>query len=464
MESLVEENARLSRRVAELEAANQRLKGRVQELLRALEEAQRAGKRQAAPFSRRAPKANPAKPGRKAGSIYGCRSHRPIPPEIDQTLEAELPDCCPHCGGELEETKIENQYQTEIPQPKVERIEFHIHVGRCKRCGQRVRGRHPRQSSDAVGSAASQLGPRAVALATELNKGLGLSYGKTAALLNTTFGLSVSRGGLSQAFARVARKAEPTYQELVQQIRVSPSVTPDETGWKVGGKLWWMWAFSSDRVTVYSIQPGRGYEQATAVLGDNFDGFLVRDGWAVYRRFTQAAHQTCVAHLLRRCREMLEAGTPGAAEFPRAVKEILQDSLQLRDRRDLKAIDEPQLALACEQLEERLDNCLSRSYRSAANRRLANHLLRERDAIFTFLYCPGLDATNYRAEQAIRPMVVTRKVWGGNRTENGAHTQSVLVSILQTCRQQLRPATDILQQLLHLPKPKPLQLDPATTR
>jgi transposase len=471
MESLVEENARLRQEVAELKRANERLESRVQELerrvqelLRALEEAQRAGKRQAAPFSRRAPKAHPAKPGRKAGARYGCRSRRPIPPAIDQTLEAELPGCCPHCGGELEETRIEKQYQTEIPQPKVERIEFHIHVGRCKHCGRRVQGRHPRQTSDAVGSAASQLGARAVALATELNKGLGLSYGKTAALLNTAFGLQVSRGGLAQAFARMARKAEPTYQELVQQIRGSPSVTPDETGWKVGGRLWWMWAFSSDQLTVYSIQPGRGYEQATTILGTDFDGFLVRDGWAVYRRFTQAIHQTCVAHLLRRCREMLEVTRPGSAELPRTVKEILQTSLKLRDRRDRNLIGEKGLAIARGRLETRLDRVLNRNYRAPANRRLANHLRRERDAMFTFLYCPGLDATNYRAEQAIRPMVVTRKVWGGNRTEKGAHTQGVLVSILQTCRQQLRPATALLQQLLHLPKPKALELIPTTPR
>ena len=241
-------------------------------------------------------------------------------------------------------------------------------------------------------------------------------------------------------------------------------MTPDETGWKVGGKLWWMWAFSSDRLTVYSIQPGRGYEQAAAIPGANFDGFLVRDGWAVYRRFTQAVHQTCLAHLLRRCREMLEVATPAEAKFPLAMKEILQDSLKLRDRRDLNQIGEHELAIACEQLEDRLDSALERNYRSAANRRLSNHLLRERDAIFPFLYCPGLDATNYRAEQAIRPMVVTRKVWGGNRTENGAHTQSILVSILQTCRQQLRPATEFLEQLLLLPKPKALEIIKNTPR
>ena len=465
MESLTEENARLRQRVAGLEAANERLErrvkeldGRVEELMRALEEAQRAGKRQAAPFSRRAPKAHPARPGRKAGEQYGRRCRRPIPQVIDETLEAELPPYCPHCGGPLEETGIENQYQTEIPEPRVERTEFHIHVGRCKRCGERVQGRHPRQTSDAVGGAASQLGARAVALATELNKGMGLSHGKTAAVLETAFGLRVSRGGLAQAFQRTARKAEPTYEQLVQQIRGSPSVTPDETGWKVGGRLWWMWAFSSDKLTVYSIQPGRGYEQASVILGDDFDGFLVRDGWTVYRRFTQAGHQTCVAHLLRRCREMLEVSQPGAAKFPRTVKEILQHGLRLRDRRDRNQIGEQGLAIARGRLEARLDRELERSYHSPQNRRLANHLRRERDAMFPFLYCPGLEATNYRAEQAIRPMVVTRKVWGGNRTAQGAHTQSVLVSILQTCRRQLRPASALLEQLLHSPMPQVLDL------
>ena len=63
-------------------------------------------------------------------------------------------------AGATEGNRDENQYQTEIPKPRVERIELHIHVGRCKRCGQRVQGRHPRQTSDAVGSAASQLGAR----------------------------------------------------------------------------------------------------------------------------------------------------------------------------------------------------------------------------------------------------------------------------------------------------------------
>lgn len=87
---------------------------------------------------------------------------------------------------------------------------------------------------------------------------------------------------------------------------------------------------------------------------------------------------------------MLEVARPGAAEFPRAVKEILQASLQLRDRRDLNQIGERGLAIARGKLEARLDRILNRKCRCPANQRLANHLQRERDAMFTFLYCPGV--------------------------------------------------------------------------
>ena len=136
------------------------------------------------------------RPGRKAGREYGRRYRRPLPEHVDEVVEVPLPERCPRCGGGVEEGQTVSQFQTEIPEPRVERIEFRIHVGRCRRCRRRVQGRHPRQTSNAIGSAASQLGPRALALATQLNKGLGLPYGKTATVVEEAFGLRVSRGGL----------------------------------------------------------------------------------------------------------------------------------------------------------------------------------------------------------------------------------------------------------------------------
>ena len=151
------------------------------------------------------------------------------------------------------------------------------------------------------------------------------------------------------------------------------------------------------------------------------------------------------------------AGARGV-HFPRAVQTLLQSSLDLRRRRDQEQISPHGLAVARGQLEARLDRVLERRTRSPANRRLSNHIVRERNAVFPFLYCPGLEATNWRAEQALRPMVVTRKVWGGNRTANGARTQSVLLSILQTCRQQNRPVLPLLERLLCSTRPRVLDL------
>jgi transposase len=151
-----------------------------------------------------------------------------------------------------------------------------------------------------------------------------------------------------------------------------------------------VWAFSTPQVTVYSIQPGRGFEQAAVVLGTDFRGFLVRDGWGIYRQFIHALHQTCLAHLLRRCREMLLVAGRGEAEFPRTVHTILQQALQLRDRRQQRQISEHGLAVARGKLEVRMERSLQRRYRAPQNRRLANHLLWEQGALFTFLRCPGL--------------------------------------------------------------------------
>ena len=115
----------MERKIEELEAENERLR-------RALEEALRAAKRQAAPFSRRNPQAQPQKPGRKAGKDYGVRYRREIPDSVDEVVEVPLPAQCPRCGGGVKETGVVSQYQTEIPEPRVERIEFRIHQGRCR--------------------------------------------------------------------------------------------------------------------------------------------------------------------------------------------------------------------------------------------------------------------------------------------------------------------------------------------
>ena len=187
--------AHRDRRIADLEA-------RIATLEAKLEQSSRAGKRQAAPFSKGPPKADPKTPGRKAGKDYGTKAYRAGPPVIDEILEAPLPERC-HCGGVIEPDTIEPQYQTEIPRRPIYR-QFNVHVGHCKLCGERVQGRHPLQTSDALGCCASQLGPDTQAAIVHLNKDAGLSHGKISKLFSTLLGIPLTRGGVCQAMLRTS--------------------------------------------------------------------------------------------------------------------------------------------------------------------------------------------------------------------------------------------------------------------
>ena len=219
-----------------------------------------------------------------------------------------------------------------------------------------MQGRHPLQTSDAVGAANVHVGPSAVALVARLHKEVGMPLAKMAALLRERFGLTVTPGGLVHVLHRAARVAAPTYAALCEQIRGSPVVSPDETGWRVGAVRHWLWAFATPETTVYRICPGRGFDEAAEVLGADFDGVLVRDGWAPYRRFTAALHQTCLAHLLRRART-LSADHPHSPWAAR-VQAVLTDALALRDRRAAHALTDHGLAVARGRLLARLGRLL----------------------------------------------------------------------------------------------------------
>lgn len=331
---------------------------------------------------------------------------------------------------------------------------YDIEQGRCADCHHRVVGRDAGQVSDATGAAAAQIGPRALALAAVLHHELGIPHAKTAKVLAQLGGLSITPDGLSQALARAARRAQATDDALVAGIRHSPVVAPDETGWRVNGAKKWLWVFAGQGITVYRIFDSCGYDHAEQVLGEDFSGVLERDGWAPYRKFAKASHQTCYAHLARRCREMIADAAEGHTHIPAAVAKILQDALVLRAARDAGHLDPQALAQRVVDLNERVDLLLAGEVACCQpDRRLVKHLRNERDALFTFLALPGVAATNWRAEQGIRPIVVNRKQWGGNRTRQGADTTQVLASLLRSARQQHRDPVEVLTPLLTSPTP-----------
>jgi len=435
--------ARLEKKIAVLQK-------RVAQLEQLLIEATRANKRQAAPFSKAKPKTNPQKPGRKAGPNYGTKAHRQPPDseqEIDEFIEVPLPDECPDCGGPVDDEELVHQFQVEIPRRPIY-IRFDVHVGRCRDCGKRVQARHPRQCSDALGAAGCQVGPDAQAMIASLKSRYGLSYGKICAILKDHFGITLSRGGAVHLVHRTARRSEPVYQAIGQVVRQSPVVYPDETGWKIGGYNQWLWTFVTKDATIYVIRPSRGHEVPEEILGADWKGVMIHDGWSPYDFFDKARHQQCLGHLLNRGQELVHKAIGRARQFPEAVRDFLHRALNLRDRRDEQSITERGLAVACGRLEKRLDRLLDCQLSHSENRRFRNHLLRHRYEILTFLYQSDIEATNWPAEQAIRPVVVNRKVFGGNRTQAGARAQEILASVFVTCAQRGQDALSYLAKLI----------------
>jgi transposase len=457
-DDLLQENSELRHRVAEQERQIAELQRQVAELKRRIAELEalvRRGKRQAAPFSRDQIKDPAQAPGRKPGEQYGQQATRAVPEQIDETIEVFCPPRCEVCGGAVRLEGKASQYQVDVPPIQPWTTEFVIHYGRCQTCGRRVQGRHARQSSEALQVGAVHLGPAVVSWAAVLNKMGGLSYGKIARVFGELLGLQVARSTLCRALARLARRALPTYEALKERLRQSTVVYPDETGWRVGGRKAWLRAFTNQRLTVYTIEQGRGFAEAASVLGADFAGVLVADGWVVYRCFEKAVYQTCLAHLLRRCKELLGRAKGGAVRFPRAVQELLKAALDLRDRRDRAEISPHGLRVACGKLKARLSRLLQSRLTNEENCLLAKHLSCLQEALFVFLQRPDLEATNWPAEQGIRPAVVNRKTSGGNRTEQGARTQGVLTSLLRTCDQMELNPVEILSSIFCDPSSQP---------
>jgi len=444
-----------------LERERERLRGEIDNLKRQLEEAQRANKRQAAPFSRGTRKEHPKTPGRKPGAAYGRRYCKLPPKQVDEIVPVPLPRRC-SCRGRVVFDRTESQYQQEIVRKTIWR-RFDIDIGHCEKCHKRVQGRDSRQTSDALGAAKVQLGPEALALAVRMNKDLAMPHADVAAVLRDGFQLQVNRSTIARAVDRVARRGAPTWHALRDAARRSMVNGMDETGWNVAAQLRWLWVAVSEQVTFCDILPGRGFDEAASILGADYKGWLTHDGWQVYYKFLKAGHQSCLNHLLDRAKKLIASASARAARFPLRVQEVFKQALALAERYKNKEISLHGLLTATGRLEVKLDRVLNNPGRDPANRRFRNHLDHERPYLFTFLYCPGLDATNNVSERAIRALIGARKNWGGNRTPRGARAQAVLTSILQTAKQQgKKPFAVLLELLCGRDQHKILDLVPGT--
>ena len=184
----------MEREIKRLQVENEGLKKKIE----GLEEELRASKRQAAPFSKGQRKANPKRPGRKAGQ--GIFRYRPAPAEPigGEVVEAVVPAGCPSCGGVLELEGEEWATTTDLPiQPQPEVTRYRVPVCRCSQCGKRVRGAAPGLAADQFGATAHRVGPGVKAAAHALHNGAGVPVRKLPMVLKELTGITLTQGAMS---------------------------------------------------------------------------------------------------------------------------------------------------------------------------------------------------------------------------------------------------------------------------
>jgi transposase len=435
-EELLAVVAELQRQITELRARNEGLRAELDQLTR-------AGKRQAAPFSKGSRAAEPKPPGRNP-SAGTFRYRAAAPPEAITEPPGDVPvrhDACPDCGGPRAEERVDFAYITEVPampQPQVTR--YRVWVCRCAVCGAQVRGQHPDVAPDQYGATAHRLGPRVMAAAHALHYGVGIPGRKVPLVMAALTGVRLTQGALTQdALRRAAGVVGTAYEQLRGTVPETPVGYTDDTGWRVGGEPAHLMAFETGAATVYQLRPRHRHEEVQEVIPADYAGVMVTDRGRSYdaQAFDRVEQQKCLAHILRSLRDVIARKRGRAREFGAQLKTVLQDALALWPRhRDSPVAD---FKVEAEALQTELTYQLrNRRLKDRDNQRLLNELgwHHDRGNVLRFLVDPRSEPTNKRAERALRPAVIARKVSHCSKNGAGAHAFAAFTSVVRTLAKQ----------------------------
>ena len=393
------------------------------------------------------------KPGAKPGH---AGSRRPAPRQIDRREEHRL-EVCPDCGGPLHRCKRKRTRTVEdiLKDLRTEVTEHTIHRDYCPACKKHVEPVVP----DALPNAA--LGHRLLGLTSWLHYGIGVTVQQALELVGCHLHTRLSAGGLISAWHRLGEALTPWYRQIADGARASAVLNADETGWRVNGSTRWLWCFASKDACYYMIDRSRGTPALEKFFLDAFDGVLVHDFWAAYDRVLADEHQCCLAHLLREL-EKVDLTNDSAAwkAFAKKLRRLIRDGIRLRKRADFDPWRYGELIV---RIDRRLMDLARGAYGDADASRLAKRLLRHCDRLFTFLDHPEAPYDNNRGERMIRPAVIIRKNSQSNRSDKGAATQAILMSVYRTLKLRgLDPVESVVAALRiclttgHLP-PLPVQ-------
>ena len=258
-------------------------------------------------------------------------------------------------------------------------------------------------------------------------------------------GFPVSPGGLTLAWKKLAELLEAPYAAIGKTIRQRAVLHADETGWRINGVTFWLWAFATQHYCYYLIDRRRGATVVKAVLGTLFPGILITDFWGAYNAIEALAKQRCYFPLFT---ELLNVDKHNRCtewkRFRKTLARLRKDAIRLGDRRH--ALDPEIYTRRKVKLRTRLDDLIDTSFDDADAKRLIKRLRRHRKELFTFLEHDHVSPYNNHAEQQMRPAVLTRKISQQNRSEDGAQAHAILMTHLRSAELQgLNPVQYLLQ-------------------
>ena len=373
-------------------------------------------------------------PGRRKGHPGIARQQ---PARIDQYQEHTL-DRCPQCHSPLK--KSLGSYQRSIEDlPPVEPLvtEHTIHRYWCPQCKKMV--------SPVVTEALpnAMIGLRLVVFTAWLHYLVGVSVNNLVTMVSVFSSVQLSAGGFTQAWKNLARLLEPLYDHIGQTVSHSAVLSADETGWRLNGIIHWLWCFVTPRLCYYLISPSRASPVVKKVLGRIFTGILICDFWGAYNKLSALAKQRCFYHLFTELVKVdqLNASSEWKA-FRKKLSRLLKDAIRLSNHQNqLNAETYQRLK---RRLYGRLEQFLATPYSDRDAKRLIKRLKRHQKELFTFLEYPNVSPYNHHAEQQMRKPVLTRKVSQQNRSENGAKTQSILMTLFRSAELQGHNPVEII--------------------
>ena len=416
----------LLRENAALREENARLRKEIEEWKRGFRE---RGKRRCSRPEGKSGSA-PKKPGRKAGHLGATR---PVPEQIDGTVEHPAPISC-ECGGATVATdEAESVVVQDIPPVRVQNIRHVAPIRCCGRCGKRVAAKLPGAAPSGSSVAKVQLGPNVLAFALDLRFERHVPLRGISSLLDTWFGLKVSAGGLSHLFDRWGIRSAASRQEILNRIRSSSVVGADETGLRQNGVSGWAWILRTNEASYFRIELSRAEWVIASMLGDSFEGILCSDFYSVYTSHHDWIHAYCSAHTIREAKKIAELSPcPPTQEFRDRLRALYRKGEEAQASGDLTARRGIRIQMG------RLiaDSVLARHPEVA---RLQARLHQHFHGVLTFLDHPDVPADNNATERDIRALAVHRKVTGGTRSPRGSQTLAHWMTISQTLKKNDLP-------------------------